>query len=171
MKPLQQRLAIATLLAAMGGTAAFAQPANTDAPKGPPPAGHMRHDMRHGDPAKTEAFMARREAALKEKLQITASQEGAWTAFTTAMKPSTRPEPPARDEFDKLTTPERIDRLRALRSEHQAQMDQRMDAVKTFYAVLSPAQQKTFDAEFRHFDAPRRHGNRPDGKSPMPHNN
>jgi protein CpxP len=48
--------------------------------------------------------------------------------------------------MQKLTTPERIDRMRTLRTERQASMDKRGDAVKTFYAALNAEQKKTFDS-------------------------
>ena len=53
-------------------------------------------------------------------------------------------------EMAKLTTPERIDKAKALRNQHMAEMnaasDKRGEATKTFYAVLTPEQQKVFDA-------------------------
>ena len=104
--------------------------------------GHMGMD-RH-DPAKMQA-----------RLQITPPQEGAWSAFTTAMQPPARTgapmTPEQRAEFDKLSTPERIDKMRALRTQHMAEMtasvDKRGDATKALYAVLTPEQKKTFDTE------------------------
>ncbi len=146
MKPLHHRLAIAGMLATLGLTAlAQTNTPPTGEPKGPPPREHRMH---RPDPAKMEAFMAKRQAALKEKLHITPAQEGAWTAFTTAMKPPAQPPVrPDQAEFAKLTTPERIDRMRARQAEHQAAMDKRLDAVKTFYAALTPEQQKVFDAQ------------------------
>jgi periplasmic protein CpxP/Spy len=51
--------------------------------------------------------------------------------------------------MDKLTTPQRIDKMREMRTQRMAAMDKRMDATKTFYAALSPEQQKTFDAEHK----------------------
>jgi periplasmic protein CpxP/Spy len=119
-----------------------------------PPAGPMGGDMgpRGGmrehrmDPAKMQEHMAKRQAALKQKLQITPAQEGAWNTWTAAMKPGDfkRPE---RGEFEKLTTPERIDRMRALREQHLAQMDKHAEATNAFYASLAPEQKKVFDAE------------------------
>ena len=56
-----------------------------------------------------------------------------------------------RAEMAKLTTPERIDKMRELRTqrttEMHAAMDKRSDATKAFYATLNPEQKKTFDAE------------------------
>ena len=66
------------------------------------------------------------------------------------MKPTPH-QRPERGEFAKLTTPERIDRMRALRAQRNAEMDKRMDATKGFYAVLTAEQKKTFDAESLRF--------------------
>ena len=42
--------------------------------------------------------------------------------------------------------PERIDRMRALRQQRNAEMDRRGDATKALYAALSPEQQQRMDA-------------------------
>jgi len=148
---------LAGLLAAAGATAV----AQT-APVTPVPAsaamgkadGHHGERMGRHDPAKRQAMMAKRQAEMKAKLKITPAQEGAWTAFTAAMQPSVhgaRPTTEQRAEIDKLTTPERIDKMRAMRTQRMAEMtttmDQRGAATKTFYAALNAEQQKTFDAE------------------------
>ena len=121
------------------------------------PGGHRM--MGHHDPAAMQAGMARRQADMKARLGITADQEAAWTRFTAAMQPPARPMPTGqpmagqRAELDKLTTPERIDKVRALRSERMAQMqaeiDKRGEATKAFYAALRPDQKIVFDAEHR----------------------
>jgi hypothetical protein len=49
------------------------------------------------------------------------------------------------EEFAHLSTPERLDRMRALRTQRNAEMDRRADATKAFYAQLTPPQQKAFD--------------------------
>ncbi|MDT4860280.1 LTXXQ motif family protein [compost metagenome] len=60
----------------------------------------------------------------------------------------------AREDWSKLTTPQRLDKMQALRAERDAQMAKRIDATKSFYAALTPEQQKVFDAQshrgFRH---------------------
>ena len=108
------------------------------------------------DTAKFMAHMQERRAqhlvGLKAKLQLSAAQESAWTAFTAAAQlPSPPPEgrdtKAARAEFDQLTTPQRLDRLQARHSEHAALFAKRADATRSFYAALTPAQKKTFDAE------------------------
>lgn len=166
-------LVVAGLLAS-AGFATFAQPMYQDAARSPMmgASGPMQHGGKMGmrgpmDPARMEAMVAKRHADLKAKLKLTAEQEGAWTTFTTAMKPPAAMDHkrPDRAEMDKLSTPERIDKMRALRTERMAAMnaamDKRDDAVKTFYATLNADQKKVFDAEHARMGA--RHGEHWDG--------
>ncbi|SFD74975.1 Spy/CpxP family protein refolding chaperone [Paracidovorax konjaci] len=150
---LQRRIASATAAAALMAALAvpaFAQPA----PVAPPPAGAAapgaERPHRMPSPEERQARMARHAEALKQKLQLTPAQQPAWDAFTAAMQPQ-GPRPARLDAqgLDQLTTPERIDRMRALRAQRSAEADRRDDAVKTFYAALNPAQQKVFDQESR----------------------
>lgn len=146
---LTQRLACTALVAALAGLAApaFAQPGPGGAPGAKPAAEQdQRPRQRQMTPEQREQYMQKRAEAFKQKLQLTPAQEPAWSGFMEAMKPNRQ----ARLDMqgmDKLTTPERIDRMRALRAQRDAEMDRRGDAVKAFYAQLTPAQQKTFDAE------------------------
>ncbi|MES3001723.1 MAG: Spy/CpxP family protein refolding chaperone [Pseudomonadota bacterium] len=143
---------IAAGLLALGFAATAQTP--TPAPGAAPAASQAQgeHRGRHMDSAKMhkrmEERMARRHAALKQKLQLTPAQESAWTTFTGAMKPTgNMMQRPQRGEFEKLSTPERIDKMRAMRTARMAEMDKRAEATKTFYATLSPEQKKVFDAE------------------------
>ncbi len=106
-----------------------------------------------GDPAKMQermaqmqARMSQRLAELKQKLQLSPGQELAWTTYTEALKPVAMNQPD-RADMAKLTTPERIDRMKAQRTSHMAEMDKRADATKTFYSVLTPEQKKVFDEQ------------------------
>lgn len=113
----------------------------------------MHGRMGKGDPAKMQAMMDSRQAAIKAQLKLTAAQEPAWTTYTAAIKPAAelmamqRPDPA---EMAKLSTPERIEKMKKLQTERHtamtAAMDKRAEATKTFYATLTPEQQKTFDA-------------------------
>ena len=144
MKLVHKHIIIASMLACVGMAASAQTPAPTDATKAAP-RGHER--MGRHDPAKMQEFQAKRLAALKEKLKITPAQEGAWTTFTSGMQmqpPGPRPE---HAEMEKLSTPQRLDKMREMRAQHAAAAEKRDAAVKTFYAALSPEQQKTFDAE------------------------
>ena len=145
MKQVHKRLLVAGLLATLG----FAASAQAPAGPGPgmtPMAPMAQHSQMGGmDPARMHERMAQRHAKLKVLLQITPAQEGAWNAFTAAMKPPANWKRPDPAEFERMTTPERIDRMRARRAEHIAEMDKRAEATKTFYAALTPEQKKAFD--------------------------
>lgn len=143
MKSFTKRALIATVLAG-AGFAAFAQMNH-----GGPGMGGMGHHDRM-DPAKMQERMDKRAAELKAKLKLTPAQEGAWTTFTAAMKPPAgmlASHQAEREAMAKLSTPERIDKMKSLRASRDAEMDKRAEAVKTFYAVLTPEQKKVFDAE------------------------
>jgi hypothetical protein len=170
MKLSSKRLFLATIVMASCGYAAVAS-AQTAAPA---PAGaqpQMQDKMHRGDgPSLRERFMgnhqermAKRQAELKAKLKITPAQEGAWTTFTAAMQPPANMaggmmgmhhDPKVKAEMDKLTTPERIDKMQAMRAERMktmgAEMDKRGAATKAFYAVLSSEQKAVFDAVSMH---------------------
>jgi protein CpxP len=164
MKQLQRRLFAAGLLAAALGAGAVAQAQTPAADTGA--AHHMRGDHGPRDPARIAEFRARMEQRvakrlneLKQKLQITPGQENAWNAWTSALKPGAM-QRPNRGEFARLTTPERIDRMRALRAERGAEMDKRMDATKDFYSALNAEQRKVFDAEGLRFMRGHKRGHR-----------
>lgn len=160
-------LVLAGLLAS-AGFASFAQTATPGAAQAPmmgasSPMHRGAHMGMRGmmDPAKMEAMVAKHLAALKTKLKLSADQEGAWTTFTGAMKPPAHMDQnrPDRAEMDKLSTPERIDKMHALRTQRMADMnaamDKRDDAIKAFYAVLNADQKKVFDAEHARMGAHR----------------
>lgn len=144
------------LVAGVLSTAAVAAFSQSGTPMMDHGMGHGgKHGMRQMDPAKMDQMVSKRLADLKARLKITASQESAWTTFTTAMKPSAdmaaMGKRPDMAEMSKLPMPERMDKMRALRKEHMAAMEasmtKREDAAKALYAVLSPEQQKIADAE------------------------
>ena len=163
MKLSNKRLFLATMVIATCGytTLASAQTA-TPAPAGAQP--QMQDRMHRGDHSSIrermfgnhQERMAKRQAELKTKLKITPAQEGAWTTFTAAMQPPAgsmmgmRHDPKVKAEMDKLTTPERIDKMQAMRAERMktmsAEMDKRGAATKAFYSVLSSEQKAVFDA-------------------------
>ena len=142
-----------TLLAgllALSGFAALAQmpPAGGHGGMMAGPADGMHQGMHHMNPARMQARMDQHAAELKVRLKLTPAQEGAWTTFVAAhkMPADMMAKRPDRAALEKLTTPERLERMKALRSQHTTAMDQRDEATKTFYATLTPEQQKVFDA-------------------------
>lgn len=161
MKSLHRHVLVASLVGSLG-LAAVAQsqispaagtpaPQQSTAERAPAAAaqGEQRRDRMHG---KIERKLGR----LKQKLQITAAQEPAWTAWAGAVKPGAKMQRPSRQDMAALTTPERIDRMLALRAQRNAEMDKRLDATRSFYATLTAEQKKVFDAESLRLAA--RHG-------------
>ncbi len=105
---------------------------------------------------KMHAKMGERHAkhltALKGKLKLEAGQEASWTTFEQSMqaprKPMSRPDPV---DMEKITTPERIEKMQARKALHDAEMKKHADATIAFYATLSTNQKKIFDSEAARF--------------------
>lgn len=150
MNTLHKKLLIAVTALTLGSAGAVWAQGTASVPgTGPGPAGHAQH----GDPAKwaekMKERMAKHQADLHDKLKITAAQEPAWKTFIEAMSPGTMPAHPDRKEMEKLTTPDRMEKGLEKMKEHLARMQTRLTALKTFYAVLTPEQQKIFDERHR----------------------
>jgi len=178
MKSVFKPLLLAAALA-VASFAAFAQapgagPAGMIGAGGPMHEGMGHPGMGPINPARMQARTERRHAALKAALKLTPAQEAAWATFAAAMKPPAdlKAKRPDFAELAKLPTPERIDRMKALHTQHAADMtaamDKRGEATKAFYTVLTPEQQKVFDtATARHHGPAGRMGGPRDGKGPM----
>ena len=140
------------LVAAALGGASLSVWAQTTPPAAAPQAG--AHPMHGQMMPRMKAHHEQHLQELKAKLQLSAEQESAWSAFASAMAmPTQRPGRPDWNEVANLSTPERIDRMKALRQQRQtemnAQMDRRGEASKAFYAGLNGDQKKRFDDETR----------------------
>jgi protein CpxP len=115
-------------------------------------AGNGGCEARHGQQvhARGEAARARHLSELKEKLKLAPEQEAAWNAFTRTSQPAARQmgvdRQAIRGEFEKLNTPQRLDKMLAMSELRHARMLERIQATKAFYAQLSPEQQSVFDA-------------------------
>ncbi len=96
-----------------------------------------------------QARMAERQAKLKAELNLSAEQEPAWNAFVARMDAAKGSHDQRgqreRSNWSELTTPERLDKMQARMAEREASMNQRFDAIKSFYANLNAEQQKVFD--------------------------
>lgn len=100
----------------------------------------------HG--AKSVERMAKRQAALHDKLSLSPTQEAAWKTFMGKLQASA-PIGPEAAPVATMTAPERADRMTAFLQTAQQQAATRAQTVKEFYAVLSPEQQKIFDSQFQ----------------------
>lgn len=134
--------------------AVLAVGAMAQTPPAAPAAAPRAHMHTHGDrleygrmdPAKRQEWANKRLGELKQKLAITPDQEGAWNAFAAAHQPPATPiARPDREAISRMTTPERIDQMRAMRAQRNAEMDRRLDATKSFYAALTAQQRAQFD--------------------------
>lgn len=141
-----KRAVLAGLIAGGGILAASAYAVSADKADDKPRCEAGRMQQGEGWEAKRAAHLA----ALKTKLKLTAAQEPAWNTFAEASR--TGPHPGVdrgamREDFEKLSTPERLDRMQAMAEVRRARMAERAAAIKAFYAQLTPEQQKVFDAE------------------------
>lgn len=146
MKPAYKHLVAATALALLGLTAGAQAPQPAVVAPGPAPALQGHRPMMQHHLERQQQRVAQRQERLKQILQITPAQEGAWTTWIASRQAGKSFQRGRRAEFAQLTTPERIDRMRALRAARAAEADRRGEATKAFYAALTPAQQKAFDA-------------------------
>jgi len=139
-------LALGGVIVASGlATASLAQQPPLPATAHPDRPGG-RDGMRHADPQTRAAMRAER---LRAVLQLRPDQEPALKAFLDAHQPPAGERGKFRErrqEMAAMTTPQRLDAQRARMTEMQARFDRHVTATKRFYAQLSPAQQKAFDA-------------------------
>jgi len=134
-------LGLAGAAALLTATAGYAQPSS-----GPPPE-RGQYDGQRAHARPDPAQMAERRAQhLRDTLQLRPDQDAALRAYIEASRPDFhRGERGERGEARTMTTPERLDRMRARMAEHQAAFERRAEATKRFYAQLSPSQQRAFD--------------------------
>lgn len=158
MTNFKQRFLIASTVALLAGTSVSAMARGGEGCDG------QRGDMSGPRAEKMQQRMAdmhaKRQADLKAKLKLGAEQEASWNAFTAAtqmpkMDPKDRPNPA---DMAKLTTPERIDKMQAMKAQRDAHMTQRAEATKTFYSGLNAEQKKVFDEETAKGRGDKQHG-------------
>jgi hypothetical protein len=146
MKSVFKPVLLAGLMAVALGALAQPGPGPGAGPGAGNPSASANPEFRDRMQARMQRHMDRRAADLKAKLKLNAEQDSAWNAYVAAMKPPAVGPHPSRAELDKLTTPERLDKMRELRKQREAEMDKRDDATRAFYATLTAEQKKVFDA-------------------------
>lgn len=107
-------------------------------------------------------------AKLHGDLKLTAAQETAWTEFSNKIKPVNMDKAgmeSGHQDWKNMNTPDRLDKMLDNMKSRETKMAEHAAAVRTFYATLTPDQQKIFDRHFEEFQ--RRHGRdqRPHDKS------
>ena len=102
----------------------------------------MHQDHQGGD---FKERIARRQAALHDKLKLTGNQEAAWKTYIAAATPPAPPARPDRAQWEKMSAPERMEKMMTMMKEREGHMATHLAAMKTFYATLSPLQQQIFN--------------------------
>lgn len=92
-------------------------------------------------------YMAKRQAALHDKLKLSAEQEAAWKTYIEKTQAAWPQNWPNWNEMRKLSTPERMDKMLATMKEREKHMEARVAAIKEFYDILAPEQRKLFDEQ------------------------
>lgn len=152
---------IGTLMAVtLGSSLALAWGPGCDGPGG-----------REGMKQKMTERMEQRQKALHDALKLTPDQEPAWNTYAAKFKaPMAGAEWPDRAAMEKLTMPERMEKMNELARQHLKAAEERTAATKAFYNGLSAEQKKVFDESHRgmmgkpHRGGP--DGGRPDGGKP-----
>jgi periplasmic protein CpxP/Spy len=120
--------------------------------------------MKEGRQGAYQDRMKQRQAQLHQELKLNPDQEKAWEQFQ-ASHPfmGNKMQRPDRATMEKLTTPERADKMLEMSRQHQEAMSKHVSAMKTFYDTLSPEQKATFD---KHSMMRAQRGDRPARKAP-----
>ena len=143
MKQLHARLISGFIAAAALSTAVHAAPPAPEQGGPDRDAMHCMHHERQGGDFKER--IARRQAALHDKLKLTGNQEAAWKTYIAAATPPAPPARPDRAQWEKMSAPERMEKMMTMMKEREGPMAAHLAAMKTFYATLSPLQQQIFN--------------------------
>lgn len=141
MKSIKNTLIIGlTIIGLSIASAAYAQQAPTKSGEGMDRA-KMIEKMQE----KRKEGMEKRRAHFHDALKLTPAQEPAWKTFTEATKKPEHKAKQDRKAMEAMSAPARMEMMLNHSQERMAMMQKHLAAVKTFYAVLTPEQQKTFD--------------------------
>jgi hypothetical protein len=137
------------MVIAVLGVTLFALPtAQAAGPSNPPPHAAMQGHDEGSMQQSHEGQMQQLASVLHDALALRPDQEAAWQTFSASMTPP----PGAMSHSDEpqdhamMTTPQMLDRMAEHLRREQAEFERHASAVRQFYAVLSPPQQRTFDA-------------------------
>lgn len=98
-----------------------------------------RHAERHA------RMMEQHHNQLHDALKLTAEQEPAWKTLIESEQPRPALSGGQPEDWAKLNAPERAEKMLELSKARQVQMAEHVAALKTFYAALTPEQQKVFE--------------------------
>lgn len=104
-------------------------------------------DGHHGHFEKHAKMLEQHHQQLHDALKLTPEQESGWKKLMDAeqARPATSGAEMAKEDWSKLTTPERAEKMLALSKARQEHMSEYVAALKGFYATLTVEQKKTFE--------------------------
>jgi hypothetical protein len=138
MTTLRQFIPLTLLAATLCATLPLASAA-----PGAPPCGPMSmHDMYFESNSER---MAQHHSRLHDALALKAEQEPAWKKMIESEGQMGKLAPTRREDWAKLTTPERAERRLEWMKASQLRMEEHIVSLKAFYEQLSSEQKKTFD--------------------------
>ena len=105
-----------------------------------PGCDHMQgHSERHAK------MMQEHHTKLHDALKLSAEQEPAWVKLVASELPGEAMHGGQSEAWAELKAPERAEKMLEMSKARQARMAEHVSALKAFYAVLTPEQQKTFE--------------------------
>lgn len=110
-----------------------------------------RGGMMGMDSERMEKMHERHLSRLHDKLKLTAQQEPAWKKFASVNPMADKAARLDPDEMDKLNAPQRMEKGLEHMKTMEKKMAEHLVALKEFYAVLTPEQQKVFDEQMPGF--------------------
>lgn len=143
MNKFRKSLLIGVTVLSLGAASFAAQAVNESDERGSTSQNCRGEHQRHGE--NRIEHRAQRQAKLHDMLKLSAEQEPAWKDFTASMTPSRMGKRPDRAGLEKLSAPARMEQRLAMMKKVEANMQTRLAAMKTFYAALTPEQQKVLD--------------------------
>lgn len=141
MNALRKQVLIALAVLSMGSAAVAVQ-----AQTAPAEGRHGHAATQEQRMAKMGEHFAKRQAKLHDALQLTPAQESAWAAYQSAIRPTAPAAMGERGGWANLSAPARMEKMIGMTEQRTAMMKSHLGALNTFYATLTPAQKKVFDA-------------------------
>lgn len=148
MNAMRKSLMTGLSVLALAATAMTAQAQDSQA---------MPQDQQHAHPEhrrptpemmqeKMGEFFAMQQARVKYQLKLTPAQEPAWNSYQAAIKPMMPAGPrPDMKAWMAMPAPDRMAKMIEMGKQHIATEESHLAALRTFYATLTPVQQKAFD--------------------------
>ncbi len=113
---------------------------------------HAMHRGAHMDPAKFKARMEQKLDRLHAQLKLTTDQESAWATYrgdSLARLDTFAASRPAAGALRDASAVTRLEKMLEIAQQHEKLLAQQLESTRTFYAKLSPEQQKAFDSATR----------------------